>query len=259
MMRMLTSLVTVLVLLAAACGETGTGAGEGGLDLDGDWVLVEGTGPDGEVPIADAQAPTLSIDGDRWGGTVCNSYGGTARVDGDQVTIDELAWTEMWCEDEELMASESAFLAVFPAVEQVARDGDRLVLTGPDVELVYDPVAPEPDVELEGTAWLLDALVEGPGPDGAASSVIGEATLRLDGGQLGGHTGCNTFGASYEVEGDRLLVGDVSQTLIGCEDALQRQEAHVVGVLEAGPTFLVEGPRLELTAPDGRGLHFRLG
>jgi heat shock protein HslJ len=257
MMRKLTLLLLVLGLLAAGCGEAGTGSGEGALDLDGDWVLVEGTGPDGEIPIADAQAPTLSIDGDRWGGSVCNSYGGTARVDGGQVTIDELAWTEMWCEDEELMASESAYLAAFPAVEGVERAGDQLILTGPDVELVYDPVAPEPDAALEGTTWRLDALVEGPGPDGAVSSVLGEGFLELDGGQLGGHTGCNSFGGSYEVDGDRLLVGDVSQTLIGCEEALQRQEAHVIGILEADPTFLVEGSRLELTGPDGRGLVYR--
>jgi heat shock protein HslJ len=257
MMRMLTLLLTVLALLAAACGETGTGAGEGALDLDGDWVLVDGTGPDGEVPIADAQAPTLTIDGDRWGGTVCNSYGATAQVDGDRVRLEDVAWTEMWCEDEDLMASESAYLAAFPAVEEVERAGDQLLLTGPDVELVYAAVAPEPDADLEGTTWRLDALVEGADPDGSVSSILGEATLQLGGGQLGGHTGCNSFSAPYEVEGDRLLVGDVGQTLIGCEEALQRQEAHVIGVLEADPTILVEGSRLELAAPDGRGLVYR--
>jgi heat shock protein HslJ len=259
MMRTLTLLLTVLALLAAGCGEAGTGAGEGALDLDGDWVLVEGTGPDGDIPIADGQPPTLTIDGDRWGGTVCNSYGATAQVDGDRVRLDDLAWTEMWCEDEDLMASESAYLAAFPAVADVERAGERLVLRGSDLELVYDPVAPEPDADLEGTTWRLDALVEGADPDGTVSSVLGEATLALDGDHLGGHTGCNTFGASYEVEDDRLLVGDVGQTLIGCEEALQRQEAHVIGVLEADPSFLVEGSRLELTAADGRGLVYRAG
>jgi heat shock protein HslJ len=259
MTRMLTLLLVALTLLAAGCGDAGTGAGGGALALDGDWELVEGAGAEGEVPIADAGPPTLSIDGDRWGGTVCNSYGGTVRVDGGRVTIDELAWTEMWCEDEELMASESAYLAAFSAVDHVERAGAQLVLSGPEVQLVYDPVAPEPDTELEGTSWQLDALVEGAGPDGAVSSVLGEASLRLDGDQLGGHTGCNSFGAPYELEGDRLLVGDVGQTLIGCEEALQRQEAHVVGVLEADPSFRVEGSRLELTAPDGRGLIYRAG
>jgi heat shock protein HslJ len=259
MMRMLTPLLLVLALLAVACGEAGTGAGEGTLDLDGDWVLVDGTGPDGEIPIAAAQAPTLTIDGDRWGGTVCNSYGATAQVDGDRVRLDDVAWTEMWCEDEDLMSSESAYLAVFPAVARFERVGHQLVLTGPDVELVYDPVAPEPDADLEGTTWRMDALVEGAGPDGSVSSVLGEGFLEFAGGQLGGHSGCNSFSASYELEDDRLLVGDVSQTLIGCEEALQRQEAHVVGVLEADPTLLVEGSRLELTAADGRGLLYRAG
>jgi heat shock protein HslJ len=257
MMRQWTLLVAVLALLLAACGDAGTAAGEGTGSLDGDWVLVEGTGPDGAIPIAEGDPPSLTIEGERWGGTVCNHYGSTARIDGDRVTLDDVAWTEMACLDEQLMASETAYLAAYPSVDHVERDGDQLVLTGPETELRYDPVAPEPSAPLEGTAWQLDALVEGADPDAAVSSVVEGSTLELDDGQLGGHTGCNSFGGRYELDGDRLVVDELESTLIGCEGALRFQEAHLLGVLEADPTITLEGRTLTLTDDDGRGLVYR--
>jgi heat shock protein HslJ len=250
-------LLAVLALLLAGCGDAGTGAGEGTTSPDGDWVLVDGTGPDGPIPIVEGNPPTLSIDGDEWGGSICNHYGSTVRRDGDRVTVGDVARTEMACLDEGLMASEDAYLTAYVQAERLQLEGAQLVLSGPDLELRYDPVAPEPDAELEGTAWRLDAIVEGADPDAAVSSVIGDATLQLEDGRLGGQTGCNSFGASYELDGDRLVVGDVESTLIGCEDALAAQEAHVVAVLDADPTVRVDGPTLELTAEDGRGLVYR--
>jgi heat shock protein HslJ len=257
MMRKTTLLLLGLALLLAGCGGAGSGAGEGTGSPDGDWVLVDGTGPDGAIPIVEGSPPALSIDGDEWGGSICNHYGSTVRRDGDQVTIGDVARTEMACLDEGLMASEDAYLAAYVQVERFALDGAQLRLAGPDLELRYDPVAPEPDAALEGTAWRLDALVEGADPDSAVSSVLGDATLELESGQLGGHSGCNGFGGGYEVDGNRLLVGDIESTLIGCDEALAAQEAHIVGVLQADPTFRIEGASLELTDDDGHGLIYR--
>jgi heat shock protein HslJ len=89
------------------------------------------------------------------------------------------------------------------------------------------------------------------------SSVLGEPTLELDGDRLGGDTGCNSFGGDYEVDGDRLRMGRIEQTLIGCEDALATQERHVLAVLQSDPAWSVEGPTLGLRADDGRGLVYR--
>jgi heat shock protein HslJ len=256
MMRELTLLLG-LALLLAGCGSAGSGAGEATGSPDGDWVLVEGTGPDGAIPIVEGSPPSLSIDGDEWGGSICNHYGSTVRRDGDQVTIGDVARTEMACLEEGLMASEDAYLASYVQVERMVLDGDQLLLTGPAIELRYDPVAPEPDAALEGTAWRLDAIVEGRDPDSAVSSVLGDASLEFEGGRLGGHSGCNSFGGGYEIDGNRLVVGDIESTLIGCDEALAAQEAHIVGVLQAEPAFRIEGASLQLTGDDGRGLIYR--
>jgi heat shock protein HslJ len=259
MTRTLTLLSIVLALLAG-CGDAGTGAGEATGSVDGAWVLRTGTGPDGSIELVDGHVPTLTVDGEEWGGTVCNHYGATVVSEGSsQVRVGDVFQTEMVCLADGAMEAEAAYLEAFTAITSYERAGDQLVLRGPDVELVYGELAPEADAELEGTQWRLDAVVAGSGPDGAVSSVLGEPTLELGDGQLTGHTGCNGFEGSYEVEGDRLHLSQLVSTRIGCEDALAVQEAHVLGVLGSSPTVRVEGPALELTAEDGQGLVYRTG
>jgi heat shock protein HslJ len=252
-----TLLLSVFALLLAGCGDPGSGAGEGADPPDGDWVLADGTGPDGTIELVEGHVPTLSIDGEDWGGTVCNSYGATVQVDGSGLTITELMHTEMACMPDEAMRSEAAYFDAFQRAETYDASTGVLVLRGPEVELVYDPVEPEPDADLEGTTWRLDSIVEGAGPDGSVSSVLGEPTLELDGERLGGDTGCNSFGGDYEIDGDRLRVGQIDQTLMGCDDALTSQERHVLDVLQADPTWAIAGPTLDLQADDGRGLIYR--
>lgn len=259
-----------VALLLAACGgldgPDGTGDADrgpdGDLDLDGAYELQRGTGPDGDVPRVPDAPVTLVIEGSRWGGTsACNSYGGEVRVDGAQVATGGFAVTEMACMDPDVMASEAAYLAALTVVDRVAVDGDTLVLTGPDTELVFTPQANEPDAALRGTTWVLTELIDGDGPDGAVSSVAAEAELVLDeDGRLAGSTGCNRLMSGYALDGDALtLAGPVATTRMACVDeATTAQERHVLEVLEAGPlTVEITGDRLHLSAPDGRGLAYR--
>jgi heat shock protein HslJ len=251
-------LLGVLGLLAAGCGDTGAGAGDATAAPEGEWVLVEGSGPDGPIALVEGHVPTLTIDDGSWGGTVCNHYFAEAEVDGDRVSISGVGGTEMACLADGAMESEAAYYAALGGVERHHRVGDRLVLSGSDVELVFDPVEPEPDADLEGTVWRLDAIVEGGGPDGSVSSVLGAPTLELTDGRLSGDGGCNTFSVGYELDGDRLRVGDDLMTsTASCEDAVDAQERHLLAVLDAGPTWTIEGPVLTLTADDGAGLVLR--
>lgn len=258
MNRTMTLLTTALALLLAACGGQGAGGGEAVPSPDGDWVLVEGTGPDGPIPIVDDQPPTLTIDGSDWGGTICNHYGSTVELDGQQLAIGDVARTEMACLDETVMASEDAYLTAYVAADRFTVDAGELTLAGDGVELRYATVAPEPDAPVEGTRWRLDAIVEGGGPDGAVSSVLGDGSLVLEDGRLRGETGCNSFGGAYELDGDRLRLSDALEvTTQGCDEALERQLEHVLAVLASDPEVRIEGTRLVLTAPEGAGLHYR--
>jgi heat shock protein HslJ len=252
-------LAAAAVTLAGCADLNGPTAPTGGTSIDGAWVLVAGSGPQGPLPIV-SDAVTLLVEEDEWGGTAaCNHYGGAVEVDGDRVRVREVFRTEMACLDDRLMRLEDAYLDAFAVVERAQRIGDELVLTGVRVELRFAPVPPEPDAPLVGTHWELDTLVEGTGDTSAVSSVFGSPPLLLtEDGTLEGGTGCNRIGGRYQPAGDRLRIDALATTKVGCDEPLTRQEAHLLAVLGSDPLVVIEGSRLMLTAPDGRGLGYRV-
>ena len=136
--------MAVLVVIALmGCGGEHAGSDE---VPDGEHRLIEGHGPEGPIPLVDDSPVTLVIDGDDWGGTAaCNSYGGTVEVDGERLSVREVLQTEMACPDERVMDSERRYLEAFRLVERYALDGDRLVLRGPDTELTFERLGPDPE------------------------------------------------------------------------------------------------------------------
>ena len=252
----------LLAVVLASCGGTDLGtAPDGAIDLEGDYTLVEGRGPDGEVPLVEDSPVTLSIEGEEWGGTAaCNHYGGTVTIAGDDLTVHGVFQTEMACVDDRIMESERLYLAAFQQVDRYERDGDRLLLLGDDVELVFVEVPPEPDAALVGTTWVLTSLLEGTEPDGAVSSVVGEPTLEFgEDGTFLGETGCNRFGGDYRHAGDSLVTSEVDASAAGCPDEIgAAQEEHVLAVLaDAEVAVIIDGRSLRLTGADGRGLDYR--
>ena len=145
--RRLRLIALVTAILITACGGA-AGPGGGTADLDGDWVLQSGTSAGTEVPIVDGYDITLTIDGDDWGGTAaCNSYGGTAQVDGSQVSVTEVLQTEMACPEEGVMESEAQYLDAFRQVSSLEVADDRLVLRDDpsDTELTFARATPDED------------------------------------------------------------------------------------------------------------------
>jgi heat shock protein HslJ len=67
-------------------------------------------------------------------------------------------------------------------------------------------------------------------------------------------TGCNPARGSYEVEGDRLSVGALSQTLRSCDDpaGVMDQEMALVRALESGERIEVVPGRLTIVDGDDR-------
>ncbi len=107
----------------------------------GSWQLASGSTASGEMPLVPDAPVTLEVaaDGAVSGRSACNQYSGTATVDGASLTFGPLATTLMACEDA-VMVVESAYQQALAQVDAGARTADGLVLTGPDVELVFAPV-----------------------------------------------------------------------------------------------------------------------
>jgi heat shock protein HslJ len=246
-------------LLLSACGGAPSGEPGDPPSPAGSWQLASGSGPEGTIEPLDTHPVTLSFEEEgRIGGTAaCNSYGGEVSIDGDRLEVAELSQTEMACEPPSVMEVEAAYLGALARVDRFREEGDRLVLEGPDVELVFEPLSPVPSEALVGTAWELDTLVEG---ETASTPGAPGATLLLGhDGTLEGHTGCRALAGAYVLEGGEVRVTrlELEGDTAGCPDAAVAQDRLVASVLGDGFRAEVEGDRLTLTSRGGEGLGYR--
>ncbi len=262
--------VLALALMGAACGSSSDETPVADTDEvvdDGSapapppvestsWTLVAGGGPGGDIALVEGYPITLSFEAGQLGGTAsCNSYGGSYRLDGNQLVLgEEISSTAMACEPAEAMTAESLYLAALFDVTGVDLVGDELVLSGPASELVFTRQAEVPVAELIGQPWVLDTLIQGE----TASSVAGEpATLLLNAdGTLVGSTGCRTLSGEYTLSGASVLFTTFSADG-ECPPELVDQDNLVVTVLGDGFTVEIEGDLLTLTAAGSEGLVYR--
>lgn len=248
----------LLVLLLAACGSGGTPPPSNAeASVEGSWQLTTGRAATGEVPIIDDRPITLTVEGSSIRGTAaCNTYGGRLVGSGGRVHIEELGMTAMGCEPD-VMASESAYTAALGAVSQIGRDGDALVLIGPDVELRFTVLPSPPTADLVDTQWVLETVFVG---DVAASAIGDPAHLTLHSdGTFSGSTGCRSFTGAWVEDGERIR--DTSMRMDGtdCPADLVAQDSSVVSVVGDGFVPSIEGDLLTLTDPGGAGLVYRAG
>lgn len=258
-MRYAALLVLASALVIAACGpSTPTSSPSGGngmVDATGDWRLVEGMDGNVPIPIVEGYDITMSVEGSEVSGrSACNWYGAEVVVVDGRVQFGPMSMTEMAC-GEPVMVSESAYLAALARVQVASRDGDRLMLDGDGVELVFEALPPLPTADIVGTTWLLDSIITGD----AVSNAMGEpATLLLsENGTLTGGTGCRTFTGRWTLANGEIMTPEFSMDQSVCDPALTGQDNHVVGVLGGWFRATVDGRRLTLTSLGDKGLGYR--
>jgi len=223
----------------------------------GDWVLAGGSIDGVDAPVLDDHRITLTITGSRIGGTAaCNSYGGEISVGGDGLHLENLAQTEMACE-EPAMAAETTYMAALARVRQIARDGEELLARGDGVELRFAALAPPPTAELTDTTWVLDTVLVG---DVAAAPMGAPATLELRAdGTFTGSTGCRTYSGKWTEQGDQIQAPTMGMDQTTCPADLSSQDDHVVSVIGDGFIPTIDGNLLTLRDPGGIGLVYRSG
>jgi heat shock protein HslJ len=250
--------IVVVALVAAlsvvGCRSTSVDGTDGPAAVDGDWQLASGTVDGAAFPVVVEAPITLTVTGTTIGGrAACNLYSGAMSADGSAPLFRLMSMTEMAC-DAPVMAAEAAFLAAIARVEGTTRDGDRLTLSGPGVELVFDRLRPPPVAELVGTDWVLESLVTGD----AVSSVSGEpATLRFEpDGTLRGSTGCRTFSGRWVTANGGIATPELRMDQTECAPELADQDGQIGSVLD-GFRATVDGQMLTLAGADSEGLIYR--
>jgi len=105
---------------------------------------------------------------------------------------------------------------------------------------------------LEGSSWPLMTL------GGGALLTGTEITLGFENGQVRGSSGCNTYGGSYEVDGDKITMSDLFMTEMACLDpaGVMDQELEYLELLRDAQAFQVDGAELVIEAASDEVLVF---
>jgi heat shock protein HslJ len=78
-----------------------------------------------------------------------------------------------------------------------------------------------------------------------------------DQGKVFGNGGCNSYSATYTVDGNSIEISPVVSTRKACEQAIMEQEAAYFKALESAATFKIDGNRLQMrTAEDASAVEF---
>ena len=256
---MLIRTLALVGLFAALTGCSSAGASkeppgaDGVVDASGAWQMSSGVVDGVGFRIIPDAPITMTVKGSEVGGrSACNHYGAAMVVEDGGLRLRVTSMTQMAC-PEPAMSTETAFVAAVERVTGATRDGDRLTLAGPGVELTFDRLPPVPFAALIGTDWALESLISGD----AVSSVAGEpATLRLEAdGTFNGSTGCRTFKGRWVEANGGITPTDLAMDG-ECPPELASQDGHVVGVLE-GFRVSIDGDVLTLTGDGGEGLTYR--
>jgi heat shock protein HslJ len=239
---LLLSLFTLMFASAAAAQERGAD------NLAGSrWTLVmfDGAAFRGEQPV------TLEFNADNQAGGSggCNSYGATYALDGESLGFSAVISTMMACPEGINSVDEIDYLAALEATTGYSLERGRLILTYGDEgrQMVFERA-----VTLAGTSWSLLSL--------GAAAALPDSTVSLtfvDEAQLAGEGGCNSYSASYAINGAALSISESISTLRACVDeAVGAQETAFFEALGAAAAFALEGDRLTITTAAGEALVF---
>ena len=102
--------------------------------------------------------------------------------------------------------------------------------------------------DIEDKPWQLTSATDLTIPDGVVPSAA------FSNGNAFGTAGCNTYRASYSLDGDSLEIGEPAGTLIGCPPPVDEFERAYLDALGQVATWELDGEELVLSDADGNEL-----
>ncbi len=104
---------------------------------------------------------------------------------------------------------------------------------------------------LKGTGWTLTAINDTPSLSNTS------VTIEFTDGQMGGSSGCNSYGGAYKASGNKISTDSINMTLMACLDAgVMEQESAFLEILQNAQTFELTEGQLLILSSDGKSLRF---
>jgi len=176
----------------------------------------------------------------------CNNFMGAYTIEGDRVTLGQLAGTLMAC-NEPAASIDNSFRAAFAGTLRYEIIGSQLRLTTAAGKILT--FEPEPEPMLAGTNWQVTGFnnnrqaVVGPVADA-------EISLSFDDTTVTANAGCNTIRASYSTQGSSIEISAASSTRRMCAKELMTQEREFIAALESAVKWRIESNVLDMHRAD---------
>lgn len=155
----------------------------------------------------------------------CNTYGGEYNLSNDTIRILNMYTTEVYC------TFSNEYQSILAESTTYSSNGESLIINtsyGNVKSLVFDRVTNiVEEFPLVNTDWILYKVYYNNGDivklgdilgDDANNPAFNNFTLEfMPLNQLGGYSGCNTFGGEYKVEKSKIDINAASITKVGCK------------------------------------------
>lgn len=115
---------------------------------------------------------------------------------------------------------------------------------------VVATVTPETSLSLEGQIFTLDWYLSASGEQVQVLPDT-EITAEVKEGRIGGSSGCNSYSASFEVEGSEVKIGPIVSTLMACPDPVMEQERVYLEALQKADSYNLSDGTLTFIDDEG--------
>jgi heat shock protein HslJ len=214
-----------------------------------DWYLNSSGEQTAVLPQTEITAEFM---GDQVAGSSgCNRYTASITVNENYIEVGPIASTMMAC-PEPIMKQEQEYLQRLQnAVSFIELDG---VLTIADslgvTTLSFSTVQP---LSLTGTYWQATGYNNGKG--GFSSLLAGTQVSAVfnEDGKVSGSAGCNTYNATYQLDGDKITIGPAATTRMFCGEpaGIMEQETAYLQALGKAASYQIQGEVLSLFDAEG--------
>ena len=113
---------------------------------------------------------------------------------------------------------------------------------------------------LDQNKWSLNSYGEQNNPEQVLDGTEITATFDKGKGEVSGSSGCNTYFASYEIDGNNLSISNLAWTERACLSpvGIMEQEQDFISLLADSESFQVDDTSLTISRSNGRQLYFTI-